>query len=425
MKYKESYYNIEIEIDENKRILVFNTVTNALSWFTSEVYETFHNKSEIESDKLIPAIIECGFVVSSTIDELSEIKYTNRIFAYNRRPGYLHFVIAPTMKCNYKCIYCFEKNYSCGEIMSAETIEATYKFVINQIESFQPNRGIHIQWFGGEPLLALNEIETLSKEIIAYLDKNHLDYLAYIVTNAFLLTKDVAERLKAIRVTGAQITLDGTKDQYTKLKGCTPEAFNIVVQNIYDVQRLLSINIRLNVNDDNKEDMKDLVRYLTIDKKINAKIYIADIRSYDSCIDGKLNTVDFELYREEIIEYAKLLGVKNLSTQLPSRRYASCEAATIREYVIGPTGNIYRCAHLLDRMGMDSGNVYSGYEHKKVDVLFFDNDLPAKCNECKIMPICMGGCLCDRCIDGIELNCSARLMNLKYEVKQAMLSASK
>lgn len=422
MKYKESYYNLEIDNDNNDRVLVFNTVTGALSWFNSENYDTFHNKENIDEKSLLKDIINLGFVVRQDRNELAWIKYQNRMTSYNNNPDYLHFVVTPTMACNYKCVYCFEKNYTCNKIMDERTMEATYNFIISKIKEFRPNKGFNIQWFGGEPLLAMNIIEKLSNKLIEYADENNLKYLSYIVTNGYFLTKENTDKLHQLRVTGAQITLDGMKEKYDELKKCPDDAFDKVVENIKYAQYKVGVNIRVNVNNKNKDDIKNLIRYLTKENGIKSKIYIADIRNYCEQTKDDIDSIEYEECREDIINYAKKLGIDNLQTDLPKRKYSSCEATTTKSYVIGPTGNIYRCTHLLDREGMESGNVFDGYEVKDVDLLFFDYKLPEKCNKCKIMPMCMGGCICDRYIDNLEFDCEERLMNLKYEVKQSLIN---
>ena len=131
--YKESFYNIEIMNQENGKVLIYNSVSNTLAWFTKEVYNSFREKNNIKKEEILPDIIRCGFVVPREKNEYAGLMYEKRMTAYNQQPQYLHYVIAPTMNCNYRCKYCFELNYTNRNRMDDETVQATIDFIKNQV----------------------------------------------------------------------------------------------------------------------------------------------------------------------------------------------------------------------------------------------------------------------------------------------------
>ena len=71
---------------------------------------------------------------------------------------------------------------------------------------------LSVAWFGGEPLVGMPVIESLSQRIIALCKEKNVQYSASIITNGYLLTKEVAEKLKEYHVRSAQITVDGPKE---------------------------------------------------------------------------------------------------------------------------------------------------------------------------------------------------------------------
>ena len=71
---------------------------------------------------------------------------------------------------------------------------------------------LSVAWFGGEQLLAADVIESLSKRLMAPAEEKGVDYRASIITNAYLLTQDVIDMLSAVKVTSAQVTIDGLCD---------------------------------------------------------------------------------------------------------------------------------------------------------------------------------------------------------------------
>lgn len=86
------------------------------------------------------------------------------------------YVIAPTLNCNYNCVYCFENKENRKLRMNFNTAEDILSFIIKQIESNKLIKSIKITWFGGEPLLSYDLILEFSKKIIAKLNKMNILY---------------------------------------------------------------------------------------------------------------------------------------------------------------------------------------------------------------------------------------------------------
>ena len=114
--------------------------------------------------------------------------------------------------------------------MDDETADATVDFIIKTLVDRKIKKGVTIQWFGGEPLIALKQIERMTKKLIKGVTDIGLKYHFYLVTNGYFLTPDVCDKLVDLGVTGCQITLDGMKDNYNKLKRCPKDAFDKVVE---------------------------------------------------------------------------------------------------------------------------------------------------------------------------------------------------
>ena len=90
-KYKLSVYNIYLY--ETKG-LVYNTVTQAVSEFEDKV---------LCADDLLD-LVECGFIVPEEKDEKEALRDE-----YNHRAE-LHLIIALTLDCQFRCVYCYEKH---------------------------------------------------------------------------------------------------------------------------------------------------------------------------------------------------------------------------------------------------------------------------------------------------------------------------
>lgn len=94
-KYKLSVYNVYLD---ESRGLVYNTVTQAVSEFEDKM---------LSVDNL-PALVECGFIVPAGTDEKAILRdeYRHRDEFSNE----LHLIIALTLDCQFRCVYCYEKH---------------------------------------------------------------------------------------------------------------------------------------------------------------------------------------------------------------------------------------------------------------------------------------------------------------------------
>ena len=72
-------------------------------------------------NELIKALEKNGFIVYDAIDEYGRHMNRAKQFKLDINSNLASFVIAPTMACNLKCVYCFESGRNCNEKMSEET----------------------------------------------------------------------------------------------------------------------------------------------------------------------------------------------------------------------------------------------------------------------------------------------------------------
>lgn len=135
-------------------------------------------------------------------------------------PKTVSYVIAPTLNCNLKCVYCFERQYatnSSQSVLKEETIDKIISFIVTE-NSNNPNlKSIRINWFGGEPLLCYDTIILFSQKLLDILNNNGIRLLTSITTNGILLDtnklKVLAHQCNLQRV---QITIDGEEQSYCR-----------------------------------------------------------------------------------------------------------------------------------------------------------------------------------------------------------------
>ncbi len=130
-------------------------------------------------------MIENGLWVSETLEERQNlIRYCYYLVKYQKAPPQI--TVTTTMECNARCFYCYEHGVPQRKIQDG-VIEQTLAF----IDTLQTKDGVKINWFGGEPLLNPECIDTISQ---ALKDKN-ISYHSYIITNGSLVTDELIGKM--------------------------------------------------------------------------------------------------------------------------------------------------------------------------------------------------------------------------------------
>ena len=114
------------------------------------------------------------------------------------------FTVFTTTGCNARCPYCYEHGIDAISMNNKVAIDTAKYINISRM----PNTKIHLKWFGGEPLLNGDAINTICE----YLINANVDFFSSITSNGYLFDKytneEIIEKWHLKRV---QITLDGTK----------------------------------------------------------------------------------------------------------------------------------------------------------------------------------------------------------------------
>ena len=133
------------------------------------------------------------------------------------------FDISLTKKCNFRCSYCYAKDDLKNETMSRDNLAKMVK-IIKEIQEryYDLNEWkIQLNIYGGEPLLTLDEIKYMAKEME--------DYTFVIVTNGSLIEENMDKILKIRNKLGTDLKFNVSYD-YT-LQNITRK------KNTYDLVR--------------------------------------------------------------------------------------------------------------------------------------------------------------------------------------------
>lgn len=361
----------------------------------------------------------------------------------------LSFTIQPTANCQFGCHYCGQEH---SPHMMTEEVE---DFCLHRInKAISKNERCHklsITWYGGEPLLGLKSLKSLSTQIQQMCQKLNLKYQADMVTNGYLLRKEIfLDLLINHNVKNYQITLDGierTHDKRRVLKVNRGATFNVIYRNVKEIVRLpeyinynAQVCIRINIDKTNYLEVDELLQKFIVDG-IEKKIHVvfAPIENWGGNDAGKAS-FSHEEFAKLHMQWIKFcighhIHVANL---IPKRNNGTCMIETEFGEVFDAYGHTYPCWEF-------PYTLYKGKEHmisslktpeaskrEKVTLL----DIPKKvmngeyaCSSCVFFPLCGGGCPLAlyegrNACPTFRFDMAQRLL-LDYEIRKNRLDAQK
>ena len=417
--YKVSKFNLYFD-DENSNFL-FNSHTGAFVRLDTEYQKSVKLLKKGQLDEIpvghIDKLKEAGFIISEDFDENLFYKYITNKSKYSDQ--FLGLTIATTLQCNFRCPYCYEEHLDSYFDEAKE--QALVKFIKDHLDG---KKTLSITWYGGEPLLQKDMIYRVSKELIAACDERKIEYNFSMVSNGYLLTRKVAEMLvNECKVTSVQITLDGGPDTHdrTRYLRSGEGSFHKIMDNIKDIHDLLNIIIRVNVSQNNVEDVHKLFPIL-LDNDLNKKVklYFSPVISHEgtcqSVSEACLLTEEFSKWEMELINHADSLGFE-MGKLYPSNLGGSvCTAVNNSSFVIDSEGDLFKCWNEVGKKQLRVGNITEGLTNAARYVEWVEWQFPDKCNECSIFPLCKGRCP-DMSRNGEDFECN----QLKYNIVERLL----
>lgn len=424
---KASNYNFFYDFDEKSNI-AYNAFSNSLALIEKDKYNEYlkfiKTGQPIDDQDLVNDLKKGKFLIDDEVDELQLLRY--QMYHSRFDDTQLGITIALTSDCNFRCIYCYEKDSLTPCKMTEETENNIINLLKQQVGKI---KRFTVTWYGGEPLLGLDSLQKLSKEFMRICDENNIIYTSGIVTNGYLLSLDTYNILKENRVMNMQITIDGDEETHNRrrpLVGGQP-TYQKIMRNLENLPYPtdMRISIRINIDGTNYSKGMDVLKELQerdILKKVNP--YLAQVMNIEGCYDDEtcLNTdIYFEL-NDEFLQKSNELKMKKDFYQFPRRFYAHCGADRENSYIINANGDVYKCWEDIGKSEYCLGNINTGITlspKRKIDFLTIDATLDPVCSTCKVLPICMGGCPARR-LSGTKEICVPYKKNIqKYLLKAA------
>ena len=380
-----------VDVDEGKA--VYNELTKSFVFLTDHDYNVV-TKKENESSTGFQYLFSNYFLVPENYDEIKvalELRnhFYTKVTDDIRTSNLSTFTILPTTDCNARCFYCYQKGIK-HHNMSEETAHKIAKFII---ERHNPTRVVHLRWFGGEPLYNMGVIDIICSE----LKKANINFQSHIVSNSYLLTPELSKRaVKDWNLKYVQVTLDGTEETYNKAKhyiykDSNESPFWRVINNMVGaVNNNIQIGVRLNVDNYNVEDMKNLLDLLY--ERFSHNIGLSIFPLFESSMSKKRTDEQRKELFEKVYELEdKAMRLGYLRPTVHDKYHASmCIVDDGHSIMFQPDGSIGLCEHHADdnKMSHIDNPVFKDEDIKAwIEKCGLEED--GLCDDCPLVPSCV------------------------------------
>ena len=418
---KRSRYNRVVRLEEEDRYLLFNGLTTALISMDQQQFDIAQGVMSASSDnrklsdgeeiqEIYKILVDGRFIIPDAVDEAALLKVRYNI---SRLTNPLSLTILPTLACNLRCTYCYER--SRHEFMTPETANAICAFVEEQAQRDRYSE-FHVTWYGGEPLLAAPTIWNLSDAFLKLSDQYGFSYTATMTTNGTLLTKETADKLIRYNVTGVQVTVDGPKhvhDARRPFRTGTGSSFETILANLEHVVGKIEVSLRINTDKKNAEYVLDLVQifadkgWLGSDTKFSP--YMAAVSTMtEACADVADDCCTIESFFDISLDFCTACATYGVPIRtrglyhFPTSVKYNCGAVSLNSMLVTPSGGIHKCGLTVSDENESVGNIRDPVDlvnPKLLKWLNFDPFDVAACRACDLLPLCLGACP-KRAIDG-------------------------
>lgn len=403
----------------NKGLILFNTLTNALAFFSKKHTITMIKVFENQKIKNIPeeflnAMIEDGYIIDKSCDELEII--SNACKERQQRKNECSLCITLNSVCNFTCFYCFQKHTN--KFLSQKDIKKILKMfeiLTNTVEN------ITVDWFGGEPLISFQTLQVLNNELITIAKKNNTKYTYSITTNGYLLNDAAINYFKSTPLSLITITVDGPPDIHNKSRPLKHggDTFWMILDNIQQaVASDLKISIRVNMTSLNIHRIPELYNILEkmgLKNKVEINLQSVFSSPINPCEKYCLSNPVFAHYSMANYKYAAKKGWIIFPPANELRVLGFCTGEYPNHFITDLNSNLYRCGQMInsDSLGKIDENGHIFLEKEKNDLWIKKNPLNfSECKNCSILPLCMGGCNMKRFINNTDY-CLSWKYNLK------------
>lgn len=402
---RRSRYVVEATGSQGEH-LVYNVANGAFARLQDQVYEAWRDGSC--QGQAADALKSYGFLTEMSHDE--ELGRQRELFDRQRADtSSLTLSFVPTYACNFRCPYCYEKGHNkIKGTMDEAVMDAILAFVQFKFEQDGFSR-LLVQWYGGDPSLALEQVARLSEQLISWAQCNGVSYDAMMLTNANTIGQAEAELMARCRISSVYLTIDGPEHIHNKRR-VAANGSNSYERTIQAARHLRANGIALmatmNTDKVNIRHYDELYHKLLQEEGI--ELFMAKLNDYGHFFgDAPFCAPDFDLFtheeffRAQFDEYVKHEHHAGELREMLRPIGHFCNGQIDNYFVIDLLGDVYNCDGRVGDKPYVRFNLFDDRSTWKLRDVSFDATRDEKCSACELLPVCLGSCIWERSCSGM------------------------
>lgn len=360
-------------------------------------------------DELAGRLRRNGFLVDLGTDEVASIRER---YWTARGAAPIVLVVTTTMDCNLGCYYCYESRSS--DALRAYDVNGLVAIARERLAR-TGRRNLHVDWYGGEPLLNLAFLESASLALQDLCKRAGVAYHASALSNGTEWPEDVGAFVKQHKLRQVQISFDGLKANHDRrrhfrrghARAHDASSFELAASVVDRLLQHTRVDIRFNADPGNQDDLPGFLDFASargwFDAPFRCVVMIARLGAYSDRAEfmrgRELSDEKFEalqaLAQRMLPQEAQ--DDQDLVNGFPVPKDSVCGALALDSTVIGADRLEYRCGLQVGERYRAVGRVGGAptTEDQFADRRWweaFDPTVLPTCSQCSFVPVCWGGC---------------------------------
>lgn len=353
-------------------------------------------------------LVEGGFLCDPSVDELALVRAQ---FKRARDETPMVLTVTTSMDCNLGCYYCYETRSA--DHLQMSHLEGLVAYVRERLTR-RPRRSLHVDWYGGEPLINQPFLEAASAALQDLCAELNVTYHASIISNGTLWPADVEAFVARHRIRQVQISFDGLAENHNRRRRYRsgykphPEAtsFETAWTLVTRLLRHVRVDVRINIDRDNARDLIPFVEQARdagwFEQLFPAVVQPARLSAYSDKSGFmrrvQLSPEEFDRLRASLRQWVEGTGIlveeSEVPDGVPEPKSSVCAALATDSAVIGAEGHLYRCGLQVGETHRAVGSLEHPVAEGR-DAEFwadFDPTTRPQCSHCAFLPVCWSGC---------------------------------